>query len=131
MLFCMYARARWGDMSSMQSLQFDVIATESGPFGFVEARTRIHKTSNTAERKAMYMPFVAPIQGLGEEAWGLVWQDVLGRLGMLDRAEPYGPICRAPSSEGSFTRRALTSEEAGNMLNEYLGTWAHLQSALL
>eukprot|EP00435_Cladocopium_sp_Y103_P019907 s2627_g4.t2 len=120
LLFALYSRARWGDLASMHSLEFDIIATNAGPFGFIEARTRIHKTSNTAERKAMYMPYVAPICGLLEEPWGLAWRDVLMDLGLLQHRDPFGPICRAPSSEGSFTKRALTSEEAGNMLNDYL-----------
>ena len=44
----------------MQGFGFDVMEADSGPFGFVEGRTRIHKTSNTAEKKALYLPFVAP-----------------------------------------------------------------------
>lgn len=60
LLFCLYSRSRWSDMSNIQKFYFDVIETEDGPFGFVEAFTRIHKTSNTAEKKAMYMQSVAP-----------------------------------------------------------------------
>eukprot|EP00435_Cladocopium_sp_Y103_P075000 s178_g53.t1 len=59
--------ARWSDLASMQSFFFDVIDTGDGPFGFVEGRTRVHKTSNTAEKKALHMPFVAPIWGVGKD----------------------------------------------------------------
>ena len=111
-----------GDLSCMQAVQFDIIDAPSGPFGFIEAeaKTRIHKTSNTEERKAMYMPYVAPVVGLGEAPWGIAWQDVLWELGLLDQGEPFGPICRTPSADGNFTKSALTSEEAGNILNNYL-----------
>ena len=66
LLFAIYTRSQWADMGNIDRLFFDVMETEDGPFGFVEARTRIHKTSTTAERKAMYMPYVAPIQGVGD-----------------------------------------------------------------
>lgn len=68
----------------------------------------------------MYMPYVAPVVGLGEAPWGIAWQDVLWELGLLDQGEPFGPICRTPSADGNFTKSALTSEEAGNILNNYL-----------
>eukprot|EP00435_Cladocopium_sp_Y103_P065559 s64_g27.t1 len=67
MLFALFSRARWSDLASMQSFFFDVIYTPEGPFGFVEATTRIHKTSNSAEKKALYLRFVALIWGVGDE----------------------------------------------------------------
>ena len=42
--------------------------TDNGPFGFVEGRARIYTTSSTAENKALYLPFVAPIDGVGDRA---------------------------------------------------------------
>ena len=40
LLFALFSRARWSsDLSSMQSFGFDVMETDSGPFGFVEDRT--------------------------------------------------------------------------------------------
>eukprot|EP00435_Cladocopium_sp_Y103_P051818 s3100_g16.t1 len=69
MLFALYSRARWGDMSSMQSLELDAIQVGDGPFGFIEAKTRIHKTSSSEERKAMFMPYAALIRGIGEVPW--------------------------------------------------------------
>ena len=56
---------------------FDIMETDDGPFGFVEGRTRIHKTSKTAEKKAVYLPFVAQIDGAGDRAWALAWKEVL------------------------------------------------------
>jgi hypothetical protein len=121
LLFALFSRARWSDLSSMQSFGFDVMEADSGPFGFVEGRTRIHKTSNTAEKKALYLPFVAPIEGVGEKPWALAWRSVLEELDMLRDPEPYGAVCRAPTSEGGFTKRPLTSAEASSMLNDFLG----------
>ena len=120
MLFALYSRARWGDMASMQSLELDVIKVHDGHFGFWEGRTRIHKTSSSVERKAMFMPYVAPIRGLGIEPWGLAWAETLKELHLFPGHEPFGPICRAPTAEGEFTKRALTTAEAGSMLNAFL-----------
>eukprot|EP00435_Cladocopium_sp_Y103_P033131 s4531_g8.t1 len=121
MLFAIYSRARWSDLASMQSFFFDVIDTEFGPFGFVESRTRIYKTSNSAEKKALYLPFVAPIHGVSENPWALSWQKTLGLLGLLCEVEPYGPNCRAPTSQGGFTKRPLGTDEISSMLNDFLG----------
>ena len=91
LLFALYARARWGDLASMHSLEFDFVETSEGPYGFVEGRTRIHKTSNSVERKAKYMPYVAPIQGVTEKPWALAWKAVLEELGQLPGGTPFGP----------------------------------------
>ena len=108
-------------MGNIDRLFFDVIETADGPFGFVEARTRIHKTSTTAERKAMYMPYVAPIQGVGDGYWGLDWKAVLEELQLMDpKRRPFGPVCRATRADGTFTCRALTSAEGTSMLNDFI-----------
>jgi hypothetical protein len=120
MLYALYSRARWGDMASMQSLELDVIQVHDGKFGFWEGRTRIHKTSSSVERKAMFMPYVAPIRGIGIEPWGLAWAETLKELHLFPRHEPFGPICRAPTADGEFTKRALTTAEASSMLNAFL-----------
>eukprot|EP00438_Fugacium_kawagutii_P013640 Skav213113 [mRNA] locus=scaffold107:30039:32190:+ [translate_table: standard] len=85
------------------------------------SRARLHKTSTTAERKAMYMPYVAPVFGVAEEAWGLGWQRALLALGLLPGNIPYGPICKAMRPDGSFARRPLTSDEGTGLLCGYLG----------
>ena len=120
--FALMSRARWSDLAHIQSIMFDVIDAAEGPFGFVEAKTRIHKTSTTAERKAMYMPFVAPIMGVGPMPWTLEWKKTLDELGIDITEEPFGAICRAPGVDGRLSRRPLSSAEASSMLNGFLGT---------
>eukprot|EP00435_Cladocopium_sp_Y103_P004289 s4507_g1.t1 len=88
---------------------------------YARARLRVHKTSTSEERKAMYMPFVAPIQGVESFCWAIEWKDALIELGLLTGFEPHGAICRAPTVSGGFTKRPLTSVEASDMLNDYLG----------
>ena len=107
-------------MALMQSLELDVIKVQDGQFGFWEGRTRIHKTSSSVEQKAMFMPYVAPIRGIGIEPWGLAWAETLKELHLFPGHEPFGPICRAPTADGEFTKRALTTAEASSMLNAFL-----------
>ena len=40
------------------------------------------------------------------------WKDVLWELSLLYQGEAFGPICRAPSADGNFTKNALTSKGA-------------------
>ena len=64
LLFALFARCRWSDLVCLDSLEFDYRVHETGIYGFIEGRTRVHKTGASEERKAMQMPLVAPIQGL-------------------------------------------------------------------
>ena len=82
--------------------------------GFTRPRIR-------QRRRRCISPFVAPIEGVGEKLWALAWRSVLEELGMLRDREPYGAVCPAPTSEGGFTKRPLTSAEASSMLNDFLG----------
>ena len=36
-LFVLCSRARWGDLSCMQAVEFDIIEVSSSPFGFRES----------------------------------------------------------------------------------------------
>jgi len=50
LLYAIYTRSRWADMGNIDRPFFDAMETEDGPFGFVEAGTRIHKTSAIRQR---------------------------------------------------------------------------------
>ena len=117
-LFALYSRSRWSDMANLATFEFDVIQTSHGPFGFVEGRSRIHKTATSEERKTLYMPFVAPIWGVTSKAWGLNFKAALEEVGMLTKRDPFGPLCRATRPDGTI--RALTSAEGSSMMNGYL-----------
>ena len=108
MLSALFSRARWSDLSPMQSFGFDIMETDDGPFGFVEGRTRIHKTSKTAEKKALYLPFVAQIEGAGDRAWALAWKEVLEEV--ASQRDPWHPLrglppCPTTSREWPRPRR--------------------------
>ena len=74
LLFALYSRSRWSDLKQIQSIRIDFDDSESVS-GFVEARTREHKTSNTVRTKRRAMPLVAPFPGVTESRWVAAWQD--------------------------------------------------------
>lgn len=45
MVFALYARARWSDMSNINTLDFDFVTKDGRRFGFVEARNSTHQWS--------------------------------------------------------------------------------------
>ena len=120
-LYAVYARCRWSDLHSIHSIEFDVIDTKDGKFGFVEVRSRAHKTGGTEEKKALFMPFVAPIAGVTTRPWAMAWKEAMESLGFCLWRRPYGAICRAPSASGTFGVRPVTTAEITNMLNGFLG----------
>ena len=120
LLFCLYSRARWSDIGNVDRIEWDVTEVEGEPFGFIETRTRITKTSTTEEKKILWMPFVAPIVGLGPQPWGLAWAEVLKELRFNLDHSPYGPICRAPCADGSFSKRSVSTPEASGLLADFL-----------
>ena len=115
-LFALYSRSRWSDLRYIHCIHLD--KNEDGA-GFVEARTRIHKTrrSKKAVRKAM--PLVMPIFGLHDIAWA-AWVDAWWSAGLELGVDwdkiPFGPLVRASSQDGYLMRRACTSTEASLIL---------------
>jgi len=81
-------------MGNLATFEFDIIETKEGPFGFVEGRSRIHKTATSEERKTLYMPFVAPIY------WGYA----------PSRGEPFGRSWHVDPSQALWS--PLQSYEA-------------------
>ena len=104
----------------MDSIEWDAADVGKEKYGFVETRTRITKTSTTEEKKAMWMPFVAPINGLGPFPWGLASKEVLESLGFNLMHRPFGPICRAPCANGDFSKRSVSTAEASDLLTDFL-----------
>ena len=66
------------------------------------------------------MPLVSPVLGVSDVEWAHIWMEIVMSMG-LDLSEvPFGPICRAPRSDGTLSARSVTSEEIGDFLNAAL-----------
>ena len=109
LLFALYARC-WSDLRYVENLEFDILARSHDVYGFVESRTRIHKTGGHEERRAMAMPLVAPLVGISTSAWGCKWKEAMEAIAFDFTKQPLGPICKAVHSSGDFGKRSLTSE---------------------
>ncbi|CAE7217665.1 ubiad1 [Symbiodinium sp. CCMP2592] len=114
-VFCLKSRSRWSDLRNLMCIWVD-FESDDQQSGFVEARTRDHKTSNTVKTKRRAMPLVAPFPRVTDANWVKAWWNAGLRLGVQWDAEPFGPLVRAPDAEGQLCKRRCTSSEAGVML---------------
>ena len=120
LLFALFSRSRWSDLKNVDSIWLD-FDDDDECSGFIEARTRAHKTSNTVRTKKKAMPLVAPFPGVTEAAWAKVWWEAGVALGVDWDCKPLGPVVRAPAADGSLAFRRCSSTEAGTMLCKALG----------
>jgi hypothetical protein len=65
MLFCLYCRSRWSHFRRVYGVILDVSESDGKIAGYLECRTRSHKTNRLA------MPLVAPVWGVTSPPWGL------------------------------------------------------------
>ena len=127
-LFCVYARARWGDHQSIEQLLWDLAPDGSG---FVQGNTRNAKTSVTAAQRTRFLPLTAPLRHLGPREWWQAWRH--DREAENLEVGPGIPFLPAPDAKGGWSNRALTTGEAGSWSRELLramgndaeGTGAH------
>lgn len=111
-LFAIFSRSRWSDLSYLDWIALDVVETSLGLVGFVESSTKFQKTGTSALKKAMQMPLVAPIGGVTDRLWAVEWFTVLKKVGLDPDAKPFGALCRPPTGTGLGVRPITTSEIA-------------------
>ena len=116
--FTLYSRACFSDAQASANLMLDVTEGDDGLYGFLEASVTRSKTSYTLERKTRFLPMVAPINGLLEEAWGARWHRIMLDLGVVLR-EGY-PLLSSPTTGGGFSLLPMTAEYAARVLRELL-----------
>ena len=68
-----------------------------------------------------FMPIVCPIQGVTDTDWTPAWLETFALLQVDLDACPFGPICRAPRSDGLLGLRSCTSDEISVFINKVLG----------
>ena len=98
MCFQLFARNRWSDVACIDSLSFDVTEVAGRLVGYVEARARhVKQSSQAKKKKAMFMPLVAPIQGVSPDfSWALEWRHA-AQLAGIDLAKR--PHCSRPQDQ--------------------------------
>jgi len=115
--FAVYARARYSDAQASAALQLDILEAD-GCHGFLEASVTRSKTSYSLERKTRYLPVVAPVVGVRSDPWGVVWHELLLKLG--DELKEGAPLLPVPLQGGGFQQLPVSAEHAGQLLRELL-----------
>ena len=110
-LFCLYARARWGDLMRAEYVLVD--CDSSGKACYLEARVGSHKTMQSQQHRHQFLPMVAPGLGVTEDPWIEQWLKVRHAMSLsLDQ----GRVMPAPQPDGSPGARPLDSQEAAGWL---------------
>ena len=121
-LFAIFSRSRWSDLQHMHRLWLDRNEFEGQFFGFVETETAFHKTATSLKKKMRFIPVVCPIQGITEVDWTPIWLGTFEELKVDRNAIPFGPLCRAPGTDGLLCKRSCTSDEISAFINKVLKT---------
>ena len=126
-IFAVLSRSRWSDLKLIHQIWIEKVSFNCELYGFVEARTKHHKTATTLAKKQRYMPLVAPVLGVTTTDWTKPWTEAMVSLGVQMESEPFGALCRAPTHDGNLCRRSCTTEEIGTFLNKVLKTSGETQ----
>ena len=110
-LFCLYARARWGDLMRAEKVLID--RDSSGEACYLEARVGSHKTMQSQQHRHQFLPMVATAKGLVESNWIEQWLEVRYCLSLDFSRDGVMP---APQPDGQPGARPLDSQEAAGWL---------------
>ena len=64
-LFALFSRSRWSDLRCVYGFASDIIEIDGKIAGYLEYKTRSHKTARLVQRQGLSMPLVAPAWGVG------------------------------------------------------------------
>ena len=81
-IFAILSRSRWSDLKHIHQIWIERTEYEGGLYGFVEARTKYHKTATSLAKKQLYMPLVAPVLGVTTVDWTKHWVQACESLGV-------------------------------------------------
>lgn len=114
-LFCLYARARVGDLRrSPVDPVLDIAA--GGRAGFVQGAFFEHKTAKAGSK--ISLPIVAPVPGVTGRNWAAPWLDRRRRLRLV--AADCGTLLPAPAAGGGWTKVPMKTVEFGVALRVLL-----------
>jgi hypothetical protein len=107
-LFCLYARARVGDLRrSPVDPILDIAA--GGRVGFAQGAFFEHKTAKAGSK--ISLPIVAPLPGVTGRNWAAPWLDRRHRLRLV--AAECGTLLPAPAADGGWTSVPMKTVEFG------------------
>ena len=119
-LFCLYSRSRWSDLKRVYGFVQDVVEKDGKISGYIECRTRSHKTARLVSRSGAAMPLVAPVWGVTSPPWGLSLARLLKASDRPLETIDHQPLLMAPKPDGTWSSRAVTTTESGKWLRKLL-----------
>ena len=115
-LFALYSRSRWSDLRCVYCYTADILELEGKITGYLEYKTRSHKTARLVQKQGLSMPLVVHVWGVGKTPWVLEFVKVAKLadrpLEHLDQV----PLLPAPTEEGQWTNRSTSTLEAKKWL---------------
>ena len=114
-LYCIYGRCRGADAQNTVDLIADW--DEKG-FGFLEGSCDDSKTSNSAQKRTMFLPIVCPTPGIGTRSWGPTWLRLRESEGM--ECGKGIPLLPAVNVNGEWASTPITNEDASKWLLELI-----------
>lgn len=106
-LFAIFSRSRWSDLKFVDELWVDKQIYKGLLVGYIESKTKYHKTATNLLKKQKFMPLVAPVLGVTRLDWAAHWLDSMAFLKVDIDKKPFGAICRAPRADGVLGERRL------------------------
>ena len=112
--------SRFSDAQGMEQFIADFTGLEAADAsaGFLEGISRGTKSTPHQERMRKFLPHVAPARGVLGKAWAPRWIELRAKHGLVTSAGT--PVLPAPTRQGGWAKRAVTSEEATGWLREIL-----------
>ena len=115
-LFGVYARARASDLAEVHSVMVD--HGEAPGTGYLEVATFAHKMRRTGNAMGLPLLLIAPLKGIGQRSWGEDFIRLAGEAGLpiTSRGAVDSPLLPAPTAQGTWSDRPVTSSELGDWL---------------
>ena len=113
-------RYRGSDLRRVHGFLEDINEQDGRISGYLECRTRSHKTARLVAKRGIAMPLVAPVWGISTPAWGLAFVRLCKLSGRPLESIDSAPLLMAPTPEGSWSCRSTTTSEAGKWLRHLL-----------
>ena len=120
MLFCLHSRSRWSDIRKVFSYVGDFNLKAEKISGYIEFKTRTHKTARLTAKQGLSMPLVAPVWGVSAKPWGVDFVQVMDLNNRALASIQNEPLLLAPDESGSWMERSVSTQEASRWLDYLL-----------
>ena len=115
-LFALFSRSRWSDLRCVYGFASDIIEIEGKIAGYLEYKTRSHKTARLVQRQGLSMPLVAPAWGVGNTPWAFEFAKVAKLANRPLDSIHNVQLLAAPTEDGEWTNRSTSTLEAKRWL---------------